>query len=147
MKNSTPFVVAISLMACIFRYVCETKAAANLAETTGIDIVMVMAFINSFAFLFVLYLIVYNSQIIVKDKVYKYTIDTSKKKTSIEKVNKFINLFILVVFTCFGILYMFSYNSFWNDILSIVALGLSIISDDVSNSIGNNILKKIKKKI
>lgn len=130
MKNNVPFVIVISGMACVFRLICEE------IETGNDDFVLlVMAFINCFALLFVLYLLLHNAYCMFKEKVEKFTIDYKEKVKVINCIRKIVNIVILIILGILGIGYMKVYSNVTNDILSIVALGLSIISDDVSESL------------
>ncbi len=139
MKNSVPFVSAICFMACLVRAACEEKEEAT--------ILLVMAFINAFAFLFVVYILIHNAIEKVKKEIVGYTTDKSKKDKVIGRINFICNLVIGVAFIIFGGLYLKIYCGFGNDILAIVALGISIISDEVSNSAAKIIIRIAKKHI
>ncbi len=141
MKDSVPFVVVISGMACIFRVACEKEA--NNSEF----IVLVMAFINCFALLFVLYLLIHNAYHIFEDKTKGYKIDQKKKDVEIKRIRIIVNVVIFIFLGVLGMGYMKVYSSVANDILSIVALGLSIISDDVSEYLSECLIAKGRKKL
>lgn len=139
MKNSVPFVSAICFMACLMRLACEEKE-----ETV---ILLVMAFINAFAFLFVVYILIHNAIEKVKKEIDEYTADKNKKNKAVIRINIICNLVILVVFITFGWFYMKIHCGLGNDILAIAALGISIISDEVSNSTAKIIIRIVQKNI
>lgn len=141
MKNSVPFVMVISAMACIFRSACEK-------ETNNSDfIILVMAFINCFALLFVLYLLIHNAYRIFEERTQEYIIDKKKREGAIKVIRIFVNIGILILLGVLGIGYMKVYSNVTNDILSIVALGLSIISDDVSEYLSECLIAIGRKKL
>ena len=144
MKNSVPFISAICFAACLLRWVCEKSDSI-----TDEAIVLVMAFINIFSLLFVIYLLVNNIFQLVKKEIETFTIDTSRKKKYIKVVQRWSNIFIFILFTIFAYVYLGKkcYSGMWNDIISIIALGISIISDDFNEAVTEKITEVVKKRI
>lgn len=138
MKNSVPLVIAIFTMACIFRYMCEISK---------LDVVIVMAFINALSLMFVIYFLVHYIDTYVSNEVKSFLIDVSVRDKIIKKVKNILNIITAIVLSAFGIIYMFLHNTLSNDIVAIIALGISIITTEIGESIGNIIIDKIRNKL
>lgn len=135
MKNNVPLVTAIFTMACFFRALCGKYE---------LNIVIIMAFINALSLMFVVAFLVRGIYLCVNEKVNEFSIEPFKKNKKMEKVKMILGLFTVIILTAFGIVYMFYHNASSNDIISIIALGLSIITTEVSEEVGNIIVKFIE---
>ena len=58
-----------------------------------------------------------------------------------------VNIVILFILGALGIGYMKIYSNVANDVLTIIALGLSIVSDDISDSLAECCIAIVKKSI
>lgn len=138
MKNNVPLVIAIFVMACVFRGACEVSE---------LDIVIIMAFINALSLMFVIYFLVHSIDTYVSDKINSFSVDSSKKEKSVKKVRIVLNIITVITLTVFGVVYILFHNTLSNDIISIIALGISIITTEIGKSIGGIIVEKIKDKL
>lgn len=78
-----------------------------------------------------------------KDSLLKTGIDT-EKKDSAKKTIKLFSCVCLVLYLMFGLIYLFYLKSSdLNDIISIFALSVSIVSYDLAKVIGHNLKKVI----
>lgn len=144
MKSSVPFVSSIFFAACLLRCLCE-----KIASITDDAIVLVMAFINLFSLLLVIYLLMNALIGLVKVKIEMIPIYTAIKEKYIKHVQCCLNIVLFVTFFAFSYFYlaMNHYSEMSNDIISIIALGISIIQDDFNEATSEKILEFIKKKI
>lgn len=142
MKNNVPLVAVICLMACFFRMLCEGISSGN-----NEFIALVMAFINAFALFFVLYLFIHNAFEGIKKEIESCKVESEKKNKVIRTVRFCTNLLIFILFGIAGGFYMKVHSVMSNDVLSIIALGMSIICNDLSDSLARAGAKIIKEKI
>lgn len=138
MKNSVPLVTAIFVMACVFRGICEIS---------NLDVVTIMAFINALSLMFVIYFLVQGIDKYINDTVKSFTVEKQKKEGIIKNIKLVLNILTLLALGIFGIIYMFYHNSVSNDIISIIALGISIITVEVSRIVGDIIVQIVRKKL
>lgn len=136
MKNSTPLVVAVFSMTCIFRGICEK---------CELDVVLIMAFINALSLMFVVFFLVNRAIKYVEDKINSFTIEGKDKRKKVKGVKVSLSIVTAALLTIFGVIYMFSYNATANDIISIIALGISIITEELVEGLGNVIVNKVQK--
>lgn len=138
MKSSVSLVTAIFVTACIFRLVCEINK---------VNVVIIMAFINALSLMFVIYFLVHNIDMCVSNKLSILITDLNRREKRIKTVRIILNILTVIGLGVFGIAYMFHYTALGNDIISIIALGISIITSEVSEGIGNIIAEKMEKKV
>ena len=139
MKSSVPFVVSIFAMASVFRGICSL--------VSNMDVVLVMALINACSLMFVIYFLVADIERGVEEAIEEFRIYKEKKQKCIKTLNVVLNIAILIIFTIFGVVYMFWHNEVSNDIISIIVLGISIISVELSEGIKKYTVEKIKNKL
>ena len=130
MKNHTPMFIFFTLFLIAIRCITDNHP----------DIVFIVSLINLGALLAVIYLI--TEQVINKviDRISK----SNAPQQIIEREQKdkkiTINLIAYIIFIAFALVYLLWFkSSLGNDIISIVALGLSLIDTYLINIISNSI--------
>lgn len=135
MKNSI-FLIALGILISIFRF--------NIEGIENIDLIFVMALINTVAFDYVILLIIIDTRKITIQKLSKSSLPTEQKKLCEKRLNILLSICSILIFVIFSILYVvFLKSSSLNDILSIMALMISISQDQISKNIGKFIYSKI----
>lgn len=136
MKNK--YLVCVPL--CIIAIIARTKLKN--------DVDIVMALINVAAFLFVVYF-AYNDMIIKANEKINSIIAISDTINKKYRKKKFLNgFFVLVICVIFASIYILKYTcSLGNDAIAIIALGLSVISDEVSDRWSEILFRRIQKKV
>ena len=125
---------------CIIAIIARTKLKN--------DVDIVMALINVAAFLFVVYF-AYNDMIIKANEKINSIIAISDTINKKYRIKKFLNgFFVLVICVIFASIYILKYTcSLGNDAIAIIALGLSVISDEVSDRWSEILFRRIQKKV
>lgn len=121
------FIVFVGVFLSIFRWIFNTHNES--------DLILIMAIINTVAFIYVILLIGNDILSIFEKKIQVCNYSDSKRKKYIHKTSR-IMCFVFIVFCFIGIIYVCKFRSgIFNDILSIMALVLSITTNSVSENI------------
>ena len=130
MKNSAPIYIFITIFLIVIRNIFNYHPQIDI----------IISFINLFALLVVIHLITEHilEKVLIrisKSKVPKQIIHREKKNKK-----NIINLLVYGVFSVFALVYLiFFRSSLGNDIISILALGLSLIDTYLIDTISKNI--------
>lgn len=135
MKNSI-FLLALGILISIFRL--------HIDGNEAIDLIFIMALINTVAFDYVILLIIIDIRKEIEQKLIQSSLPDKQKAKCKNRINFILCVISIFIFIIFSILYVvFFRSSSLNDILSIMALMLSILQSQISKNIGEFIYLKI----
>ena len=135
MKNSI-FIFSVGIAVSLFRIYMQYKPEEEL--------IFVMAVINVIAFNYVILLIGTDTLELIKEKLNKSSLCFEQKDKYVKKVQYFIRLFYCLIFVGMSVGYIWKIRSAtWNDIISIMALIVSISANDISSYMSEKIYTMI----
>ena len=135
MKNSI-FIFSVGIAVSLFRIYMQYKPEEEL--------IFVMAVINVIAFNYVILLIGTDTLELIKEKLNKSSLCFEQKDKYVKKVQYFIRLFYCLIFIGMSVGYILKIRSAtWNDIISILALIVSISANDISSYMSEKIYTMI----
>lgn len=125
-NNNSSFIVIVGILIATGRLLI---GKLNIDNSNELYILVVMAIVNYVAFGFVLLFLNNDFNLSVENKINSSGIPTSKKQNS-KKILHFFNIIYLITYLIIGILYIYKYyNATLNDMISIIALSVSIAND------------------
>ena len=120
--------IIIAVARYLFRYIDDSSKE--------LAILIIMASVNFVALAIVLFFIDSEAQNICKNKINNSGIDTKNKKQRLRKLNV-ISIVLMILYLTSGIFYMVKFKTTdWNDVISIIALSLSIATNDTAVLLG-----------
>lgn len=130
MKKNIPILSFTIILAIVIR--CIFSASPNLTY--------LVAAINIIAILFVVFTIVYDIIYNVQERIKESGVPKQIQTREMKKLSSKIYLFSIVITVTLTVLYFFLWcSSLGNDVISILALGLSILDDEIVDNISRNI--------
>lgn len=134
-QKSSLFVLGIGIIMSIVRFIIRNST----------DLTTVMAAVNIFALIFVLWLLLEEIKIQSFNQIDEFLI-APERKNHFKFILKVINaLIIIVIFLIIAYVFLYKYRSnTGNDIMAILALCISIETTRLSNTIKNIIISLIK---
>lgn len=124
--------IAIGVLLSIFRF--------SIENNNTMDLVFVMSIINTIAFDYVLLLIIVDISKIVENNIENSSFSKEQQKKYKNKLNIMLCIFSLFVFIIISIIYVVILRSgALNDIISIMALVISVSQNKISDFLGEKI--------